>query len=477
MASCYEAMSGQAWREELTSFLPHALHCVDPNCLLPLCVNLKLTLRHVQGCKKVDKCTICQGMKSLAASHSNSCRDYYCRVPFCMEAKVTTQQQILMDELGKAFDAGSDSQEDTSSRQLQETSEEFRRGDASRKDSDPRGLPVRNSALPTSVEPKNGPGGEGTAEQVPSSEASCLQPATKISTQDPVSVESIQPELKERSSFKSTVQHQKRSQPSHQVQGRSSVNNEQKYIPTGWLERSPSVAKLHPVTRQPQPGTKRKLQSFIFTDKSTPPAKVARTGSVKLNSQKDDGPEIEIIEIKSSGRLACQGEGTATPSNAVFLPRVPLRKADKKQNEKASTMSQPKHFIKRSTLPKASSIMPIAGFQVPKAPLKSQYTLSDSSHLDFRPVCQGEGQVTTDSADDYLEEMFSTPPPSPTFEMWLGETVTGSNDNSAALKVVLLETLFQLLGVVTQPKTEKQEAVFVDLLERTLRVMKTEIAK
>lgn len=78
--------------------------------------------------------------------------------------------------------------------------------------------------------------------------------------------------------------------------------------------------------------------------------------------------------------------------------------------------------------------------------------------------------------DDFLEEMFSTPPPSPTFEMWLGENA-GPKENSSALKVVLLETLFQLFGVVTQPKTEKQEAVFVDLLERTLGMMKTEIAK
>ena len=39
-----------------------------------------------------------------------------------------------------------------------------------------------------------------------------------------------------------------------------------------------------------------------------------------------------------------------------------------------------------------------------------------------------------------------------------------------------LETLFQLLDVVTQPKT-KQEAFFVDVLERTLLLMRTEIAK
>ena len=94
--------TGQAWQDELQSFLPHSLDCVDPKCVLPLCVNLKLTLRHAQHCEKGEQCHICQGMKTLAATHSNSCRNYYCNVPFCFQAKVATQQQMLMDELEKA---------------------------------------------------------------------------------------------------------------------------------------------------------------------------------------------------------------------------------------------------------------------------------------------------------------------------------------------------------------------------------------
>ena len=58
--------------------------------------------------------------------------------------------------------------------------------------------------------------------------------------------------------------------------------------------------------------------------------------------------------------------------------------------------------------------------------------------------------------------------------MWFDETIQASE---SSLKNVLLETLFQLLGVVTQPKTKQQEAFFVDLLERTLLLMRTEIAK
>ena len=69
-------------------FLQHALDCLDPNCILPLCVNTKLNLKHSQTCRKKLNCAICQEMKTLASKHSESCADLNCRVPFCMEAKL-----------------------------------------------------------------------------------------------------------------------------------------------------------------------------------------------------------------------------------------------------------------------------------------------------------------------------------------------------------------------------------------------------
>ena len=68
-------------------FLQHTLSCVNPECLLPHCVNMKLALKHSQGCKKED-CPLCQQMKSLASKHSESCEDLYCCLPFCMEEKL-----------------------------------------------------------------------------------------------------------------------------------------------------------------------------------------------------------------------------------------------------------------------------------------------------------------------------------------------------------------------------------------------------
>ena len=68
-------------------FLQHTLSCVNPECLLPHCVNMKLALKHSQGCKK-ENCPLCQQMKSLASKHAEYCMDLYCSLPFCMEEKL-----------------------------------------------------------------------------------------------------------------------------------------------------------------------------------------------------------------------------------------------------------------------------------------------------------------------------------------------------------------------------------------------------
>lgn len=67
--------------------LEHTLNCLNPECLLPHCVNMKLAMKHTQGCKKIY-CQVCHRMKSLASKHAESCDDLYCCIPFCMEEKL-----------------------------------------------------------------------------------------------------------------------------------------------------------------------------------------------------------------------------------------------------------------------------------------------------------------------------------------------------------------------------------------------------
>ena len=538
MASSKDSASRQAWRDELQSFLPHALDCVDPNCLRPLCVNLKLTLRHVQLCERVDKCTICQGMNSLAVTHANSCRDYYCRVPFCMEAKVTTQQQMLMDELVKTFDPGLNRLNEDDSLQMKVGDQECGKDNVSRTNvADHPVFPITRNATSKTVNQGMLLNGEGCPEEITSLVADAIGPETqypvvpvtkvatpkpfdeevllsrdecleeipssdtfwpttqysksgcKVATQVPGSVESLQSQWMETSPFISSPTTPKYSQltAQGQVHGSLLVNSETSSTPP-WCEQTPSAtaAATEPANNHSQAGTKRKLQSFISNSGSTTPSKIRRhVVSREPSSQKQDLSEVEIVESKLIRQLSRKVSGAASSrdnknhqmrktSDNESSPKMPSRHLTTKQSKQASTTpSLPVHYKKKSSLSKTSTPKAVArGVQVIKDSTKVCRGLSDSSKMNFCSVFQDEDQINDDSADCYIDEMFSTPPPSPTFEMWLGET-----NGSTAMKTVLLETLFQLLSVITQPKTEQQEAVFVDLLERTLRVMKTEIAK
>lgn len=85
-------------------FLQHALDCFDPNCILPPCVNMKLTLTHSQTCRRKKRCTICQEMKSIASKHCEYCVDVACRVPFCKEAKLQMLEKAAAVNLNEFLD-------------------------------------------------------------------------------------------------------------------------------------------------------------------------------------------------------------------------------------------------------------------------------------------------------------------------------------------------------------------------------------
>ena len=358
--------TGQAWQDELQSFLPHALDCVDPKCVRPLCVNLKLTLRHAQNCEKGEQCHICQGMKTLAATHSNSCRNYYCNVPFCFQAKVATQQQMLMDELEKATEAVVDLRCEQVSQVLLKQA-----GDKSVNDS------VSDFSFP-------------------------LAPVTQISTISP-----------------------------------DETATGLKHIPSSDQEVSSVAAKNPPI--------------------------VAKVPSVRKSVT-----DLECTKRSIFGGLEFEPPKSAPPQQSSRRKR---RIAPPK-TEPTKTRYQQLGTKKR--LSRGESIDKSLG--PPSKVYRADSTLDLSDQQGFKPMSQpaSRDQTPVDLPDCYIDEMYSTPPPSPTFKMWFDETIQASE---SSLKNVLLETLFQLLGVVTQPKTKQQEAFFVDLLERTLLLMRTEIAK
>ena len=484
------ALSGQAWQDELQSFLPHALDCVDPNCLHPLCVNLKLTLRHAQQCKKLDQCTICQGMRSLAVNHSNSCRDYYCRVPFCMEAKVTTQQQILMDELVKTItDEDLHGQEDDHLH-VKDTDEKYANDDITKNVVASPSIHIAETGKATTPDELAKVGGKQCTANVPASgeDVVCTlenQPpaSSKITKIVPVfSIgKTIQPEWTEQPH--SRVGLLKSSRPTAQkLTNHGGPPNDSK------LSQSiqTSKPKQDPPKTHCQPGTKRKLQSFISTNNTPFPApKVARSASDVKGVAEDDSPEIEIIDSKSCGGLTFKVAGAViqkdanNPHKRKLSKKTPSNHVASEPKRESSLPLRPVHSGKRRSVSNTPTMSPkpSSSSYATKCPTKAATWNGtyDAPGMHFQVDFQASNQVADqDSMDRYIDAVpfIPTPPPSPAFEMTFAEPV---KTNDSFLKSVLLDTLFQLLGVVTQPKTKQQEAIFVDLLERTLRVMKTEL--
>ena len=95
---------------DIEQFLLHGLHCQEPNCLLPLCVNTKLMFKHTQRCSKTD-CSFCQQITCLIPKHTESCVDNFCCVPFCMETKLKTFLESQVDQSKETDAAATKSQE------------------------------------------------------------------------------------------------------------------------------------------------------------------------------------------------------------------------------------------------------------------------------------------------------------------------------------------------------------------------------
>lgn len=419
------AREEKGWQDELQSYLPHSVNCVGPDCLNPLCVNLKLILRHVPNCdKQADRCSICRGMKSLAANHANSCRDYYCRVPFCWEAKVAAEQEKLIDELMTTRPEHDESHPGT-----KEADQKCSTVGTSRKTEDesfvrPK-LEERQRETSSGDYMKYSGGAPSGKVQPRRCNITSTLPASIGKTVPPEWTGECQPTTGACGSLMS---------PSSQALPQRTVPIEERKLiePPKKVENFPRPPR--------QQGTKRKLKSFVSINREfTSATKTRRSNPEEEVAEIDDSSEI--IEISST---KFSGESTSKQKSEATMPSRPLSS-----------------FVRRNTVSNGST--PISKFTTQPRKAASWDDSSDLPRTDFQACTRPQS---------IAENLFPTPPPSPAFEMWLGEPASA---NESVLKSVLLDTLFQLLGIVTQPKTRHQEAIFVDLLERTLRVMKKEL--
>ena len=305
---------------------------------------------------------------------------------------------------------------------------------------------IRKPTTPEQLTAKKS--GEGSDEKLQSASrdvvwiaTKCSSPSSQVGAQIPkvTNANTVQPESMEESHFLPVIE------------GSSTIFQSSSQIPN---KRPMSGESARPVASPKSPaghlkphclpGTKRKLTSFISTNCKTISApKAYCSASDVTSSERDDCSDIKrYSSISESSKASLKHVASKrTPQRPYFSrKRRPTSESSNLRSERCASKGN-----------------------IKAASWDGTY---DSSKMDL--------QIIDDSEDPCIDDLYSTPPPSPTFEMWFGEPV---QTNDTVLKSVLLDTLFQLLGVVTQPKTKQQEAIFVDLLERTLRVMKTEIAK
>ena len=74
--------------------LLHAVNCRNANCFNRSCFRYKRVIQHTKECKgKNSQCNICKQVIFLCWYHAKSCMDQNCQVPFCTNLKTKIQKQ------------------------------------------------------------------------------------------------------------------------------------------------------------------------------------------------------------------------------------------------------------------------------------------------------------------------------------------------------------------------------------------------
>ncbi|CAF3311699.1 unnamed protein product [Rotaria socialis] len=74
--------------------LLHAVNCRNANCVNRSCFRYKRVIQHTKECKgKNSQCNVCKQVIFLCWYHAKSCMDLNCQVPFCTNLKTKIQKQ------------------------------------------------------------------------------------------------------------------------------------------------------------------------------------------------------------------------------------------------------------------------------------------------------------------------------------------------------------------------------------------------
>ena len=74
--------------------LLHAVNCRNANCVNRSCFRYKRVIQHTKECKgKNSQCNVCKQVIFLCWYHAKNCMDQNCQVPFCTNLKTKIQKQ------------------------------------------------------------------------------------------------------------------------------------------------------------------------------------------------------------------------------------------------------------------------------------------------------------------------------------------------------------------------------------------------
>ena len=96
-------LSGQEIQRCITT-LEHATHCREPTCQRASCAKMKRVVEHTKTCRRKTGggCRICQGLIHPCCYHAKSCLEKECVVPFCRQIKLKLRQPQVQQRFAQA---------------------------------------------------------------------------------------------------------------------------------------------------------------------------------------------------------------------------------------------------------------------------------------------------------------------------------------------------------------------------------------
>ena len=86
----------QSYFQGLVTLFTHAYNCIDTNCELDKCYNMKKIIAHFPICKRKNsgECAICNRITDICYYHYKKCTNEDCSMKFCSNFKKFKRESV-----------------------------------------------------------------------------------------------------------------------------------------------------------------------------------------------------------------------------------------------------------------------------------------------------------------------------------------------------------------------------------------------